>query len=85
MDICSQANGKPLFTAVSEESWSSRVTFLFHKDSMEEAVTIIPALPIIMAAKYGPKAWCWFNEHAKIEMAGWFYDEASRGRLLRRP
>jgi hypothetical protein len=36
---------------------------------MEEAVTLIPALPIIMAAQYGPKAWSWFNENAALETA----------------
>jgi hypothetical protein len=44
---------------------------------MDEAVTLIPALPIIMAAKYGPKAWSWFKEQAKAETAGWFYDAAT--------
>lgn len=77
MDICSQIDGKPLFISVNEEDWSSRVTFLFPETSMEEAVTMIPALPIIMATKYGPRAWSWFNEHAKVETAGWFYDEAT--------
>jgi hypothetical protein len=44
----------PIFIAVKEEAWSSRVTLLFPEDQMEEAVTLAPALPIIMEAKYGP-------------------------------
>jgi hypothetical protein len=74
MDIRSQETKAPLFIAVNEETWSSRVIFLFPEDRMEEAVTLIPALPIIMAAQYGPKAWSWFNENAALETAGWFYD-----------
>jgi hypothetical protein len=44
---------------------------------MDEVVTLIPALPIIMAAHYGPKAWSWFIENAVLETAGWFYDSKS--------
>jgi hypothetical protein len=74
MDIRSQETSLPLFIAVSEDNWSSRVTFLFTEDRMDEAVTLIPALPIIMAAQYGPRVWSWFNEDAVSETAGWFYD-----------
>jgi basic membrane lipoprotein Med (substrate-binding protein (PBP1-ABC) superfamily) len=75
MDICSQENGSPLFITVNKETWSLRITFLFPEDQMEEAVTLVPALPIIMVAKYGPHAWSWFNEDGKSEMAGWLYDQ----------
>jgi hypothetical protein len=74
MDICSQENGSPLFIAVNKEAWSSRITFLFPEARMEEAVTLVPALPIIMEAKYGPLAWSCFNEDGKSKTAGCFYD-----------
>jgi hypothetical protein len=82
MDIRSQETKAPLFIAVNEENWSSRVTFLFSEDRMDKAVTLIPALPIIMAAHYGPRAWSWFNENAALETAGWFYDSSFKDCLL---
>jgi hypothetical protein len=41
---------------------------------MEESITLVPALPIIMEAKYGPQAWSWFNKDGKTGTARWFYD-----------
>jgi hypothetical protein len=38
---------------------------VFHEDLKQEATTGIPALPIIIEAKFGPSAWTWFNKDAK--------------------
>lgn len=63
-----------LFVAVDHMTEHSSVIFAFHQELAEEAVVIIPALPIIIEAKYGPAAWTWFNEDAKDYAAGFRWD-----------
>jgi hypothetical protein len=52
----------------------SSVIMAFHEDLEQEATTVIPALPIIIEAKFGPSAWTWFNEDAKEYSAGYRWD-----------
>jgi hypothetical protein len=68
---------KTLFLAVHEGNSGTRLTFLYLNRMQEEvqAITLIPALPIVLAEKYGPKIWSWFNDMAKEETDGWYYDK----------
>jgi hypothetical protein len=50
------------------------VIMAFHEDFEEEALTAIPALPIILKAKFGPHVWTWFNEEAKEYAIGYVWD-----------
>ena len=68
---------KNLFINVDEHMFTSTVTFLFHDDRTQEAMTAIPALPVILEAKLGPRIWNWFSEEAKELSAGYYWsDEA---------
>jgi hypothetical protein len=62
------------FVVVDHMTEHSSVLFTFHQELAEEGVVIIPALPIIIKAKYGPEAWTWFNEDAKDYAAGFCWD-----------
>jgi hypothetical protein len=65
---------RKLFVAVDQMTNYSSVVMAFHEDLEQEATTVIPALPIIIEAKYGPSAWTWFNEDAKEYSAGYRWD-----------
>ena len=54
--------------------FKSTVTFLFHEDMAQEAMTAIPALPVILEAKYGSTIWGWFLEEAKEHDIGYYWD-----------
>jgi hypothetical protein len=65
---------KNLFINVDEHIFTPTVTFLFHDDRTQEAMTAIPALPVILEAKLGTKIWNWFSEEAKELSAGYYWD-----------
>jgi hypothetical protein len=63
-----------LFLAV-DTSWNGTfVSFLFKKDLEKEVNAMLPALPLVLQAKLGPRVWNWFNEEAKINTAGYWWD-----------
>ena len=66
---------KNLFLNVDEHMYTSTVTFLFHEDFTQEAMTAIPALPVILEAKLGPRIWQWFSEEAKQHAEGYYWNE----------
>jgi hypothetical protein len=66
---------KNLFVAVDQMTNYSSVVMAFHEDLEQEATTVIPALPIIIEAKFGPSAWTWFNKEAKEYAAGYRWDK----------
>jgi hypothetical protein len=66
---------KNMFINVDEHMFTPTVTFLFHDDRTQEAMTAIPALPVILEAKLGPRIWNWFSEEAKALSAGYYWDE----------
>jgi hypothetical protein len=66
---------KNLFLNVDEHMYTSTVTFLFHEDFTQEAMTAIPALPVILEAKLGPRIWNWFSEEAKQHSEGYYWTE----------
>jgi hypothetical protein len=68
---------KNLFINVDAHMFTHTVTFLFHEDRTQEAMTAIPALPVILEAKLGPRIWNWFSEEAKSLSAGYYWDEKS--------
>ena len=51
------------------------VAFLIHEDLHREATSIIPFLPLIMEAKFGPRSWGWFKDDVKLELSGMFWDK----------
>jgi hypothetical protein len=63
-----------LFINVDEQNNSHIVSFVFHQDRIEEAMMVIPALPIVLQAKYGARVWDWFNEEAKLQAEDYFWD-----------
>jgi hypothetical protein len=68
---------KNLFINVDEHMFTSTVTLLFHDDRTQEAMTAIPALPVILEAKLGPRIWNWFSEEAKELSAGYYWSNES--------
>lgn len=66
---------KNLFLNVDEHMYTSTVTFLFHEDFTQEAMTAIPALPVILEAKLGSRIWQWFSEEAKQHAEGYYWSE----------
>jgi hypothetical protein len=68
---------KNLFINVDEHMFTSTVTFLFHDDRTQEAMTAIPALPVILEAKLGPRIWNWFSEEAKALSVGYYWNDKS--------
>ena len=72
----SASTSKSLFISTDTDSWG-RVIFTFHKSKDTEAASIIPVLPVYLAHHYGARAWSWFNQEAKEELADYFYDEES--------
>lgn len=64
-----------LFVAVDQMSNYASVILAFHEDLEQEALTAIPALPIILQAKFGSHVWTWFNEDAKDYAAGYIWDK----------
>ena len=72
----SAENPTSLFISTDTDSWG-RVIFTFHKSQDTEAANIVPVLPIYLTHHYGNRAWAWFNEEAKEELAEYYYDEPS--------
>jgi hypothetical protein len=66
---------KNLFLNVDEHMYTSTVTFLFHEDFTQEAMKAIPAIPVILEAKLGPRVWSWFLEEAKHHSEGYYWDK----------
>jgi hypothetical protein len=64
-----------LFVAVDQMSNYTSVILAFHEDFEQEALTAIPALPIILEAKLGPHVWQWFNEDARDYAVGYHWDK----------
>jgi hypothetical protein len=65
---------KNLFLNVDVHIYNQTVTLLFHNDLAQEAMTAIPALPVILEAKFGPRIWAWFSEEAKEHAIGYYWD-----------
>jgi hypothetical protein len=65
-----------LFISIDEQFLNNEYTTIFtvHKDRHDEAIGLIPLLCIIMVAKYGPSAWEWFNEDAKVVLLKYQWD-----------
>jgi hypothetical protein len=64
------------FLNVDEHMYiSTDVTFLFHEDFTQEAMTAIPALPVILEAKLGSRIWQWFSEEAKQHAEGYYWNK----------
>ena len=66
---------KNLFLNIDEHMYTSTVTFLFHEDFTQEAMMAIPALPVILEAKMGPRIWQWFSKEAKQHAEGYYWNE----------
>ena len=66
-----------LFIPVDTAMWNDSVMFSFKKEFQEEALTAIPALPLILEkqAKLGDKVWTWFGAEAKEESQGYYWDQ----------
>ena len=69
-----QDQDKNMFLNVDVHMYTSTVTFLFHEDMNQEAMTAIPALPVILEAKFGSRIWDWFSEEAKEHATGYYWD-----------
>jgi hypothetical protein len=63
-----------MFINLDEQHNSRIVNSVFHQDRTEEAMMVIPALPIVLQAKFGTRVWDWFNEEAKIQSEDYFWD-----------
>jgi hypothetical protein len=62
-----------LFIAVDQMSNYTSVILAFHKALEQEALMAIPALPIILEAKFSAHVWTWFNEDAKDYAVGYIW------------
>ena len=67
---------KSLFISADTDPWD-RIMFTFHKRHEEEALSIIPVLPVYIAHQYGPRSWSWFNANAKEELTDYYYHPES--------
>jgi hypothetical protein len=65
---------KNIFLNVDVHMFNQTVTFLFHDDMAQEAMSAIPALPVILEAKFGTGIWLWFSEEAKEHAIGYYWD-----------
>jgi hypothetical protein len=65
---------KNLFITAEEANNSSDVSFLYHESLADEAMTAIPALPLILEAQLGPRVWTWFHEDAKDDCEHFCWD-----------
>ena len=66
---------KNIFLNVDVHIHNQTVTFLFHDDMAQEAMSAIPALPVILEAKFGTRIWLWFTEEAKEHAVGYYWDK----------
>ena len=66
---------KNLFVSVEVGIRSSAVTFVFHKSMEDEAMGVIPTLPLVMEELIGPRAWSWFHEDARMDISGFRWDK----------
>jgi hypothetical protein len=66
-----------LFLAV-DTSWRKTstpfVTFLFKKDLAAKVNSMLPALPLVLQAKFGAEIWNWFKDDARENTAGYWWD-----------
>ncbi len=63
-----------LFLAV-DTSWNTKfVSFLFKKDLAGEVNSMLPALPLVLQAKLGSDVWNWFNDDARKNTDGYWWD-----------
>lgn len=69
---------KTLFIAVSDSAYTT--TFLFRTNERVSlmARNLVPVISVVMEAKYGPAAWNWFTEDAKIRVHEFFWDDIDR-------
>jgi hypothetical protein len=66
-----------LFVMVEEDHGSSDVKFLYHETMADEAMTAIPALPLILEKELESSiVWTWFSESAKDLCRGYQYDRS---------
>ena len=65
-----------LFDAV-DTRWDGSVSFLVHSDLVREANSVIPFLPLMLATKFGPRAWGWFHDWVRSDLAGMHWDETA--------
>ena len=66
-----------LFISVDTMSNNDNIIFSFKKEFQDEALTAIPALPLILEKqpKLGSKVWTWFSADAKDEAQGYYWDK----------
>ena len=64
-----------LFNAIDKTSKSSTATFVFRIELTEEAMTIVPGLPLLLQAKYGQRIWNWFTAEATQQVQGYKWTE----------
>jgi hypothetical protein len=48
--------------------------FVHHARVAREASALVPLLPLVLEQQFGPRAWGWFNENAKIYTQGYQYN-----------
>ena len=81
MSIKTSVSAKNNLFIATDTDYTGNVVFTFHKDYANEAISIIPVLPVYLAHLYGPRAWGWFNADAKSDLQGYYFDE-STGEIL---
>jgi hypothetical protein len=62
-----------LFTSVDAKR-KGLVGFVVHRDLEHEANAILSPLPLLIAAKFGPRAWGWFQDWVANEFSGMHWD-----------
>ena len=73
----SEDNRLPLLIMV-EQRWDGTVLATYHETVENEATMFLTYLPLLLASRFGPRAWSWFNEaEAKETMSGYFYNETT--------
>ena len=67
-----------LFISIDEHFLAGEYSTIFtvHNDRYDEAIGLVPLFCIIMAAKFGPSAWEWFTEDAKVVLLKYKWDAA---------
>ena len=51
------------------------VSFVYHDNLTDEAMMVIPGLPLVLEEHLGPRIWNWFHEDARDDVEGFKCDE----------
>ena len=71
---CQDNCNHPLILSVDYNAYRDATTALYHKGNQEEVHDLMSALPVVLAAQFGPRIWTWFCPDLKTELSHFIWN-----------